>query len=235
MGTAVSLDVRDPRVTPHDLARAVAWLHWVDATFSTYQAGSEVCRIDRGELAEADAHPEVRHVLALCASLRERTGGAFDCRAGGSLDPSGVVKGWSVDRAVALLGGTDLCVNAGGDVRALGAPEPGRPWAVGIANPFDSSTLVDVVEVRDGAVATSATYERGGHILDPRTGAPADGPASVTVVAADLATADAYATAAFVMGSRCRAWLAGRPGVEALVVGRDGEVWRSAGLPVRAR
>jgi thiamine biosynthesis lipoprotein len=235
MGTAVSFDVRDARATSADVGRAVAWLHWVDATFSTYRADSEVCRIDRGELAEADAHAEVRHVLALCEQLRVRTGGAFDCRAGGTLDPSGVVKGWSVDRAVALVGADAVCVNAGGDVRARGEPEPGRAWAVGIANPFDRGTLVDVVEVRDGAVATSAAYERGDHVLDPRTGRPAVSLASVTVVAADLTYADAYATAAFVMGPSCRAWLGAEPGVEALVVDRDGAVWRSAGLPVRAR
>src|SRR4051794_13293128 len=203
MGTAFSFDVRGAA----DLGPAVAWLHWVDATFSTYRPDSEVCRIDRGELPLDQAHADVREVLTLCEELRVATGGAFDARAGGALDPSGLVKGWSVDRAVALLGATDVCVNAGGDVRALGRPEPGRRWAVGIANPFDRTTLVDVVEIGDGAVATSAAYERGGHIIDPATGRPALGVASVTVVADDLATADAYATAAFVMGAGCRDWL----------------------------
>lgn len=232
MGTAVSFDVRDPSVGAADLDRAVAWLHEVDATFSTYRPDSAISRIGRGELDAAYAPADVRHVLTRCEELRVATGGAFDARAGGPLDPSGYVKGWAVDRAVALLGGTDLCVNAGGDVRTAGRPEPGRRWAVGIANPFDRSTLVDVVEVGDGAVATSGTYERGGHILDPRTGAPATAVASVTVVAADLATADAYATAAFVAGA---GWLAAQPGVEWLVVDADGDVRRSAGLPLRAR
>jgi thiamine biosynthesis lipoprotein len=235
MGTAVSFDVRDPAAGTAGVACAVAWLREVDATFSTYRADSEVSRLGRGEIALADCGADVRYVLALCEELRVASGGAFDCRAGGTLDPSGVVKGWSVDRAVALLGADNACVNAGGDVRALGSPEPGRGWAVGVVNPFDRQTLVDVVEVRDGAVATSAAYERGGHILDPRTGAPAAALASVTVVAADLTHADAYATAAYVLGADARDWLAALPGVEALVVDSDGEVWHSPGLPLRAR
>ena len=64
-----------------------------------------MCRIDRGELAPRDAHPDVRAVLARCERLRVATGGYFDARAGGSLDPSGLVKGWAVDRAAALLRG----------------------------------------------------------------------------------------------------------------------------------
>lgn len=234
MGTAVSFDVRDTRVTRGDLDRAVAWLHWVDATFSTYREDSAVSRLRRGEQTVEDCSAAVAYVLDRCAALAVETGGAFDAYAGGALDPSGFVKGWSVDRAVALLGARAACVNAGGDVRTVGAPEPGRRWQVGIVNPFDRNTLVDVVEVGDGAVATSGTYERGGHILDPRTGEPASGLASVSVVAADLATADAYATAAFVMGDGALGWLAGK-GVEALVVTTGGDVLTTAGLPLRAR
>ena len=64
-------------------ARVFAWLRWVDATFSTYREDSEICRLDRGELRVADAHPDVREVLARCERLRVATGGYFDARAGG--------------------------------------------------------------------------------------------------------------------------------------------------------
>ena len=175
-----------------------AWLRWVDATFSTYRADSEICRLERGELALADAHPLVREVLGQCERLRERTGGFFDLRATGRLDPSGLVKGWAVDRAAALLdraGCTRFCIDAGGDLRLRGGP-----WRVGIRHPHRRRRLAGVIAVTDAAVATSGTYERGRHIVDPHTGRPATDALSVTIVGPDLATADAYATAAFAMG-----------------------------------
>src|SRR5439155_23220074 len=108
MGTAVGIDIRDD-LPPDDLVSgleaAFAWLRWVDDTFSTYKAGSQISRIERGELALDDADPTVREVLHQCDILRAFTGGYFDARAapGGALDPSGLVKGWSVETASALL------------------------------------------------------------------------------------------------------------------------------------
>src|SRR5579864_4756829 len=120
MGMAVSIDIRDEDAAADRLAGAVgevvAWLHWVDATFSTYQDASDVSRIDRGELTVAAAAPEVGEILDLGERYRAETGGYFDVRAGGRLDPSGVVKGWAVERASSLLlaaGFADHAVNAG--------------------------------------------------------------------------------------------------------------------------
>src|ERR1700692_1252920 len=124
MGMAVSIDIRDETADPERLDRAVGevvrWLEWVDVTFSTYQEASEVSRIARGELAVTDAAPEVAAVLALGERFRLESDGYFDVNAGGRLDPSGVVKGWAVERASALLlaaGFADPAVNAGGDMR----------------------------------------------------------------------------------------------------------------------
>lgn len=182
--------------------RAVfAWLRWVDATFSTYRAGSEVSRIGRGELAPADAHPLVREVLDRCEALRAETGGYFDVRAGDRLDPSGYVKGWAVERAAALAGGRRFFIDAGGDVVLRGGP-----WRVGIRHPLERGRLAAVVSLTDAAVATSGAYERGAHVLDPHRGRPATGLLSATVVGDDLGTADAYATAAFAMGEAGPAW-----------------------------
>src|SRR5215208_4811037 len=173
--------VVDADVGPRVLDRVFAWLRFVDATFSTYRADSEICRLDRGELAVRDAHPVVREVLARCERLRVRTGGYFDARAGGRLDPSGLVKGWAVDRAGALLaaaGARRFCVNAGGDVLVRGGP-----WRIGIRHPLRPDRLAAALEVRDAAVATSGGYERGEHIRDPVGGGAARGALSVTVVA----------------------------------------------------
>src|SRR4051794_14720403 len=103
MGMPVAVEVREGELAAGALDRVFAWLRFVDATFSPYKPDSEVCRIDGGELAPADAHPLVREVMARCERLRALTGGYFDARARGPLDPSGLVKGWSVDRAGGLL------------------------------------------------------------------------------------------------------------------------------------
>jgi len=208
MGIPVRVDVRDAGAGPAACAEVFAWLRFVDATFSTYDPCSEISRIGRGALAVADAHPLVREVLDRCEALRVETGGAFDMRApiAGAIDPTGLVKGWAVERAAALLeaaGARRFLVDAGGDVVVRGGP-----WRVGIRHPRRRDRLAAVLALRDGAVATSGAYERGPHIVDPRTGLPPAGALSVTVVGPDLGTADAYATAAFAMGLRGPAWSA---------------------------
>jgi thiamine biosynthesis lipoprotein len=99
MGMPIVADVRDD-VGGEVLDDMFDWLRWVDATFSTYKDDSEISRFNRGELALADADPRVRDVLARCEELRVVTRGYFDVRAAspGVIDPSGLVKGWSVDR-----------------------------------------------------------------------------------------------------------------------------------------
>jgi FAD:protein FMN transferase len=192
-----------------------AWLRWVDATFSTYRAGSEISRLGRGELALADAHPLVREVLERCEALRRETGGYFDVRAGGRLDPSGYVKGWAVERAAALAGGRRFFIDAGGDVVLRGGP-----WRVGIRHPLERGRLAAVIAVSDAAVATSGAYERGPHVIDPHTGRPPHAVLSVTVTGADLGAADAYATAAFAMGEAGPRWAAGLAAMTVLAPGR---------------
>lgn len=222
MGLPVT--VRAPGVDP---APVYAWLREVDARFSPFRAESEVSRIDRGELAVADAHPDVRAVLARCERLRVGTGGYFDARASGSLDPCGLVKGWAVDRAGALLeaaGARRFCIDAGGDVLVRGGP-----WRVGVRHPLRRDALCAALALTDAAVATSGGYERGAHILDPVGGGPARGVLSVTVVGRSLATADAYATAAFAMGERGPAWTARLRGCDAMTVLEGGSVLTTGG------
>jgi FAD:protein FMN transferase len=220
MGMPVRAMVRDAYAPLAGLDGAFAWLRWVDSTFSTYDPGSEVSRWGRGELALREAHPLVRGVLARCEELREETGGTFDIRfrRGAPPDPSGYVKGWAVERAGALLaaaGARDFCLDAGGDVLARGGP-----WRIGIRHPRERGMLAGVLSLRDGAVATSGAYERGDHVLDPRTGRPPTGALSVTVIGPDLGTADAYATAAFALGADGPEWTAGLDGYDAMTIVR---------------
>jgi thiamine biosynthesis lipoprotein len=222
MGTAVSVDLRDPGVPERALDAFFAWLREVDARFSTYRADSEISRIGRGELAPGDAHRDVREVLELCEEVRRCSGGRFAVRrTGGVLDPSALVKGWSVERGARILedaGARNLCINAGGDVLARGEPEAGRTWRVGIRHPEIADRVAAVLGVRDLSVATSGAYERGDHLLDPRSDRPARELLSMTVVGPSLTLADAYSTAAFVMGREGAEWIAGIPGFAAYAV-----------------
>lgn len=237
MGTVVSFDVRlddesAAESTHAAIAAAVSWLHRVDAVFSTYRDDSQISRLGRGELRLDECDPDVAEVLELCAQVGRETCGYFSSMFAGRIDPTGLVKGWSVQRASELLSNAGVpahCINGGGDLQSVGEAEPGRAWNVGIAHPLHPGELVSVVSVRDGAVATSGTAERGNHVVDPFTRKPASALASVTVVGADLTRADAYATAALAMGKPAREWLESLVGYEGFAVAADGSGWATPG------
>ncbi|WAU86475.1 FAD:protein FMN transferase [Streptomyces sp. Qhu-G9] len=233
MGLPISLRVDDGG-PGRDTARAAdlvfAWLREADARFSPFLPDSEVSRLDRGELEPHELSPDLTEVLGLCERYRVESGGAFQVRLPGrGLDPCAMVKGWAVQRAAELLraeGVTTFCLNAGGDVVAAG-----RPWRVGVRHPERADQLCTVLEITDGAVATSGRYERGDHILDGRTGRPATGLLSLTVVASSLTEADATATAAFAMGADGIGWAAARAGCEVFAVDAERQVFRTSGFP----
>jgi FAD:protein FMN transferase len=223
MGIPVGIDVRDA-IEPGAIEAAFDHLRWVDATFSTYRPDSAV---------NGEPTAEVRAVLARCDDLRRRTGGWFDVRATGRLDPSAFVKGWALEGAAAILteaGAHNMCLHAGGDVLVRGERAPDRPWRVGIQHPLRRDRVAAVLAARDLAVATSGAYERGEHIVDPRSGRPPDGVLSVTVAGPDLGTADAYSTAAFAMGLDGPEWTATLDGYSALTILADGRVLSTPGL-----
>lgn len=215
MGTAVSLDIRTDAVSGAIVDAVFAWLREVDERFSPWKPGSEVSRLIRAQIGVDDVSADLREVLLLCDEVRALSGGAFDIRAhrsDGRPDPTGLVKGWAVQRASLLLDGAGVgayCLNAGGDVIVRGSPEPGRPWLVGIRHPLVGDRVAAVVRGTDLAVATSGSYERGHHIVDGRTGQPALELLSVTVVGPSMTLADACATAAFAMGREGLRWVAG--------------------------
>jgi thiamine biosynthesis lipoprotein len=236
MGTVVTFAIhaQAPRlVVDAALGEAVEWLHWVDDNFSTFKEGSEVNRFDRGELVAGDGSPELVHVLALCHRFARETGGYFDAWVSGHFDPSGVVKGWSIDRASDILfdhGLADHLIDGGGDIRFRGVPLGSLPWRVGVRHPLDESAYCAALGVAEGAVATSGTYERGRHVIDPFSGQPSGELAAVTVVGPELTACDAYATAALAMGADAPAWLSSLPGFESQVVTPAGRGWRTGGF-----
>ncbi|MFC8004736.1 FAD:protein FMN transferase [Streptomyces olivaceus] len=240
MGTVFSFDARggEPAAVRAALDEAVAGLHRADEVFSTYRDGSEISRLALGELTVEACAPEVAEVLQLAAEAERVSGGWFSTRYQGRLDPTGIVKGWAVERAarrIAAAGATGVSVNGGGDVQLLGAPGARRPWRVGVSDPLRPGGLAAVVSASGAdelAVATSGSAERGAHVVDPRTGRSAvTDLLSVTVVAPRLTWADCWATAAFAMGSReGLRWLESLEGVEGLLVTAGDEVRCTGGL-----
>ena len=113
MGTVVTFDVRGERPAGEAIEAAVAWLHEVDAEFSTYRPDSAVCRFDRGKLVPSAASDHLRWVIDCCERLRRETGGYFDAYANGPFDPSALVEGWARQARVQgggwLRGGAPTC------------------------------------------------------------------------------------------------------------------------------
>ncbi|MET2829899.1 FAD:protein FMN transferase [Mesorhizobium shangrilense] len=195
----------------------------IDQRFSTYRSDSEISAINRGDLPVRDWSGEMMEVLALAEQTRTETGGYFDIRKpDGSLDPSGIVKGWAIRNAAGIVqraGISDFFIEAGGDIQSGGRNAPGLDWSVGIRNPFNADEIIKIVYPRGHGVATSGTYVRGQHIYNPLGfGDPITEIVSLTVIGADVFQADRFATAAFAMGRDGILFLEQTPGLEAYVV-----------------
>lgn len=243
MGTAIVIDVRDPETDADGwdaqagAAVEAAFDHFrdVDTRFSTYKPDSEISRLNRGELVEQKCSEQMRDVLRMCELARVTSDGYFDIRghrSDGAIDPSGLVKGWSVEGAARILEAAGLrnyCINAAGDLRASGYVEPGKPWRIGIRNPWDAHTTAAVIAAHDLSIATSGTYERGEHVIVPHTGRPPDGIASMTIIGPSLTWADTWATAAYAMGIRGVEWIAREvDGYEACAISTDRQLVMTA-------
>ena len=152
-----------------------------------------------------------------------------------TLDLAGIAKGHGVDRMAEVAsahGIASFLVGIDGELRAQGRKPDGGAWAIGQERPDrEARALAGVIELTDAAVATSGDYRHvhevdgrsRSHTMDPRTGAPLVGDlAQVTVVAESCMVADAWATALMVAGAERGLDLAGRMGLTAILVGRDG-------------
>jgi thiamine biosynthesis lipoprotein len=221
-GTVIVVIAASSALDKESLARAVdeveEFFYQVDRDFSTYKSDSQVSRIRRGELKIEDATEYVQQVWALCEFSRELSLGAFDpWKAEDGFDPSGLVKGWAAEVGAQMLvesGCENVLINASGDIVLRGGQpnEDGekKAWNIGIASPEDTEKFVKIFDVMDGSVATSGDYEKGAHIIDPRTGLIAIGARSASVIGPDGAICDALATALMVDGMDGQKWI-GRP------------------------
>lgn len=233
MGTVVSFRVvpgpeLDADAAGRLLAEACRLLHEADRMFSQWKEESALSRLRRGELRLEDAPGEVAEVLAHCQCAKSLSGGWFDPWAmPGGVDPTGLVKGWAVEQAIAVLeeGGVEAAlVNGAGDIAAYGPGETDGRWRVGIRHPWRHDALACIVPIAGtGAVATSGCYERGPHLIDPRTGLPSAAVASATVCGPSLLLCDALATGLAVGGDDALSIVTGLPGYEGYIISNNGD------------
>ncbi len=211
-------------------AQISSFVDLVDNLFSTYKPNSVVSQLRSGLIDIASAPADVIEVANLCAVARELTDGAFDpWSVPGGFDPSGYVKGWAADKCADIaqeFGAVHVQINFAGDLALRGGFNDAgviKPWPIGISNPDNTQEVVHVVEIGDGAIATSGDYERGAHIHDPYTGMIAIGARSASVIGPDAGLCDALATALMVAGKDGAKWF-GLPELEsysAWVVNRN--------------
>jgi thiamine biosynthesis lipoprotein len=207
----------------------------IDARFSPFRPDSEVSAINHGRLRPAEVSPPMREILNLAAHTRQETHGYFDIqRPDGTLDPSGIVKGWSIREAAERIrqsGARDFFVDAGGDVQSAGLNADGLDWRIGIRNPFDEGEIIKIVTPRGCGIATSGSYVRGAHIYDPHAlRRPIEDIVSLTVIGRDVLEADRFATAAFAMGRAGIDFLEGRPDLEGYLVDVAGRATQTSGF-----
>ncbi len=233
MGMPISVHLQDERATQTDVDLVYDYFRYVDETFSVYRASSEVSRLNRGELSRDEYSDDLRETLALAEVTKRETGGYFDIMRDGVCDPSGIVKGWAIQRAANLLrerGLANFYVDAGGDIAVAGLLN-GAPWRVGIRNPFDRRQIVKALAITDCGVATSGTAIRGQHIYNPLDpGAPLTDIVSLTVIGPNICDADRFATGAFAMGPAGIRFLEDLPGFEGYMIDAHGMATYTSGF-----
>lgn len=200
MGMPVSIDIPACREeTMFDAA--FGRLREIDERYSTYKPDSEVSRFAAGSITQNDLSPELRHIIEACKLAETDTEGYFSAWAAGTFDPSGYVKGWAIAEAGKKIEGEGyrtFCIGAGGDI--LARSDGDKVWGIGIQDPHHKNKILNTLSISNGAVCTSGSYERGAHIIDPKTKKPADELLSVTITGPDIIQADILATAVFAAG-----------------------------------
>jgi thiamine biosynthesis lipoprotein len=238
MGMPITIEVVAPEEQARPaIAAAFAYFRHIDEVFSTYKPTSEISQLNSGELDYEQLSAEVKSVLVACDDYRVKTDGFFNISHHGFIDPSGLVKGFSIAEAAKLLRATGLhnfFISAGGDVQTGGHNESGAPWTVGIQHPTERDKVAKTIQLTDGAIATSGTYERGTHIYSPETGKPVTEIISLSVVGDDIYDIDVMATAAFAMGLAGLEFLA-RRGYDAYMITAEMKVFATPGFVKRTQ
>lgn len=188
---------------------------------------------------------EIANALKLVGSekLKFQNGSLAFTSSSMAITLDGIAKGYIVDKASEVLragGVVNHLINAGGDIRTSGTAERGKAWTVAVQDPAKNRHYPDVVTMKDGAIATSGSYEiyydkekLFHHIVDAKTGHSPQLAKSVTVIAPTVMDADALATSIFVMEPHAGlGFIETQPGTECFVIGQDNKISRSSGWQV---
>jgi thiamine biosynthesis lipoprotein len=234
MGMPITIEVVGPDVATDDLDDAFAYLHQVEARFSTYLPDSEMTRLNQGLVTYDTASPDMRDMLDRADDTRRETGGHFNAWRDGRCDLAGVVKGWAIkgvaDRLTAH-GHRNYLVNAGGDIQTAGGNTDGEAWRIGIRNPADVTKIVKIVNLSGEGIATSGTYERGDHIYRPMpVASDVDPVVAITIIGPNVYDADRFATAAFAMGAHGLNFVQSLEGFEGYAIHASGIARYTAGF-----
>lgn len=223
MGMPVILMSPD-NITPSELEKIFDFLRYVDKQYSPFIDTSIVTKINHQQVAENKYDDELREILAWADKTKAESAGSFDVWHNDTFDPSGIVKGWALQKASDMLRTitTNFYIEAGGDIQVSGLNDISKPWRIGIRNPFDRRQNVAIIELADYAVATSGTAIRGQHIYDPVSEKTLEDIVSVSVVAPAIIDADRMATAAFAMGTRGIQFIENMLGYEGYMIDKDG-------------
>jgi FAD:protein FMN transferase len=234
MGMPITVELVDPHATPLDLEDVFEYFNSVDRRFSVFKDDSEISRFNQGVIREGGLSQDLKTIFSLCEKTKQETEGYFDAWNGKIFNPSGVVKGWAIWNAAGILekkGFHDFCMEAGGDIQIRGENAQGRPWSVGIRNPFNIHEVVKVVYLEKQGIATSGTYIRGQHIYNPkRRDEPITDIVSLTVIGPDVFEADRFATPAFAMGRKGVEFIEGLEGFEGYMIDKNGVATMTSGF-----
>lgn len=226
MGMPITVEIVDNSARVGDFDMVYDYFSYVDNVFSPYKPESEISRIRDGKLSPSLSGQDIDLILRLAQETKNLTGGYFDIYRNGRLDPSGIVKGWTINNAANLLkknGFSDFYVDAGGDIQVSGKNSHGQNWRVGIRHPQKKNQIVKVLSLTNEGVATSGTYERGNHIYNPKIQCPLISDViSLTVIGPNVYEADRFATAAFAMGKKGIGFIEKSPGLEGYMIDKDG-------------
>ena len=235
MGMPVELEIAGKDIPEHIFEKIFSYLRSVEEKFSVYKETSEITKINHGIVRKEQYSNDMRKVFALCEETKNLTGGYFDIRSpGGFLDPSGLVKGWSVHNAAEMLrvdGWENFYLSVGSDLEVLGMNENNEKWRIGIRNPFNEKETIKILRISGRGVATSGTQARGKHIYDPsKNNSPADELASITVIGPNIYEADRFATPAFAMGEKGIGFIESLSGFEGYSIDKNGMATMTSGF-----
>ncbi|MDN6968518.1 FAD:protein FMN transferase [Oenococcus sp. UCMA 17063] len=183
------------------------WLVLVDHIFSPFKTDSELVLYNHRKIELINTNPFFQEVFALSVWAKEMTQGMFSANFAGEYNPTGVVKGWAIEKVEhvqlkPLLSDPNFVavnLNGGGDMQFNTSSGSDWQWGIGIVSPFNNEKFISRFGMKNGAVATSGTSQRGEHLFNPSTGYAVSTESfniiSATVIDSKLTYADIWATA----------------------------------------